>query len=117
MEGVYKLRRSGTHTVVQFQTPTLMNAQDMDRVSAALFRFVDDDKPSSLILDFTKVQFLSSQAVGFLIQLNKKLNGTGAGGDRFILCGVGPQLMQLLKITRLERILNIKPTLREALGR
>ena len=112
MDDFYTVRQSGSHTVVEFQTASLMNPHDLERVGSALFRMVDEDQKRSLVLDFTRVKYLSSQAIGVILTLNKKL---GSGGS-LVLCGVGPQLMQLLKITRLDRILAIKPTQREALG-
>ena len=64
-----------------------------------------------LLLDFEKVQYLSSQAIGIILTLNKKLGQLK--GSKLVLCGVGPKLMELLKITRLDRILTVKPTQHE----
>jgi anti-anti-sigma factor len=66
-----------------------------------------------MILDFEKVQYLSSQAIGIVLTLNKKLGALPH--SKLVLCGVGPRLMELLKITRLDRLLTVKPTQREAL--
>jgi anti-anti-sigma regulatory factor len=44
--------------------------------------------------------------------MNKKLSSLPH--SKLILCGVGARLMELIKITRLDRILTIKPTQREA---
>src|SRR3712207_7496193 len=44
--------------------------------------------------------------------LNKKLSALK--NSKMILCGVGPKLMELLRITRLDRILTVKPSLKEA---
>jgi anti-anti-sigma factor len=115
MDDFYTVRQSGKHTVVEFQTASLMNPHDLERVGSGLFRIVDEDKKHNLVLDFTKVKYLSSQAIGVILTLNKKLSGSAGGGENLVLCGVGPQLMQLLKITRLDRILTIKPTQQESL--
>ncbi len=112
----YTLRQLGKHTIVEFQTPSLMNPLELERIGAGLFRLVDEEKRDRVVLDFTMVQYLSSQAIGIVLTLNKKLTGTSAGGPNLVLCGVGPQLMQLLKITRLDRILTIKPTQKEAIS-
>jgi anti-sigma B factor antagonist len=114
---LFKTRRSSRgHTVVMFQTPSLMNPTDMERIGASLGRMAEGLAGGRLVLDFSKVQFLSSQAVGVIITLNKKLATKAAPGETLVLCGVGPQLMQLLKITRLDRILTIKDTQKEAVA-
>jgi anti-sigma B factor antagonist len=116
MDDIYKLRQYGRHTVVAFQTPSLVNAADVERLRADLIRLVDEDKPPSLVLDFRRVQFLSSQVIGILLTLNKKLIGRPVGPTPLVLCGVGPQLIELLKISRLDRILTIKPTRKDAIA-
>lgn len=113
----FTVRQSGKYTVVEFQTTSLMNPLELEKIGAGLFRLIDEEKHDRMVLDFTKVQYLSSQAIGIILTLNKKLTGTSAGGENLVLCGVGPQLMQLLKITRLDRILTIKPTQVEAVSR
>ena len=116
MDEFYTHRQSGKHTVVEFLTPSLMSPPDLEQIGNGLFKLVEEDKRDRLVLDFTKVKYLSSQAIGIILTLNKMLNNTSAGGNNLVLCGVGPQLMQLLKITRLDRILTIKPTQKDAIG-
>jgi anti-anti-sigma factor len=117
MDDFYTVRQSGKHTVIEFQTASLMNPQDLERVGSQLFRMVDEEKRTHVVLDFGKVKYLSSQAIGIILTLNKKLTGGSAGGDGLVLCGVGPQLMQLLKITRLDRILTIKSSQQDAVAK
>ena len=111
----YTVRQAGKYTVVEFQTPSLMNPLELERIGGGLFKLVDEEKRDRLVLDFAKVQYLSSQAIGIILTLNKKLGAAPAGG-KLVLCGVGPQLMQLLKITRLDRILTIKADQKDAVG-
>ena len=77
-----------------------------------MYRLVDDEDRRKLLLDFERVQYLSSQAIGIILTLNKKLSSLKY--NKLVLCGVGAKLMELLKITRLDRILTIKPTQAEA---
>jgi anti-sigma B factor antagonist len=114
MDDFYSVRQAGKHTVVDFLTPSLMNPQELEKIGASLFKMVDEEKRDRVVLDFSKVKYLSSQAIGIILTLNKKLSGGSAGGENLVLCGVGPQLMQLLKITRLDRILTIKDNQKEA---
>jgi anti-sigma B factor antagonist len=86
-----------------------MSSLELDRIAAALYRLVDEQHRRRLLLDFAKVQYVSSQAIGMLMALRKKL--TLQKGDALILCAVSPALMQLIKITGLDRVLTIKPQL------
>jgi anti-sigma B factor antagonist len=99
-------------TVVEFKTPSLMDPLILEEIGKELYRLVDEEDKRRLVLDFEKVQYLSSQAIGIVLTLNKKL--TALKNSKFVLCGVGPKLLELLKITRLDRILTVKPTQREA---
>ena len=108
MDQFFTVNQIEDYTVVEFQTPSLMNPTDLERIGAALYRLVDEEDRRYLLLDFERVKYLSSQAIGIVLTLNKKLGQ--AKDSSFVLVGVGPSLMQLLKITRLDRILTIKPT-------
>ena len=99
-------------TVVEFKTASLMDPVILEEIGQELYRLVDEEDRRRLILDFEKVQYLSSQAIGIVLNLNKKL--TALKNSKFVLCGVGPKLLELLKITRLDRILTVKPTQKEA---
>ena len=99
-------------TVVEFKTPSLMDPIILEEIGQELYRLVDAEDRRRLILDFEKVQYLSSQAIGIVLTLNKKLSALK--NSKFVLCGVGPKLLELLKITRLDRILTIKPSQKEA---
>ena len=100
------------YSVVEFRTPSLMDPIILEDIGKELYRLVDDEDRRKLVLDFEQVQYLSSQAIGIVLTLNKKLSALK--NSKMVLCGVGPKLMELLKITRLDRILTVKPTQHEA---
>lgn len=99
-------------SVVEFRTPTLMDAVELNTIGEQLYRLVDSEDRRFMILDFEKVQYISSQAIGIVLTLYKKLGALQ--GSKLVLCGVSDKLMQLIKITRLDRVLIIKPTQHEA---
>lgn len=114
MESFFAERQDRGFTVVTFTTESLMNPMELESIGHSLYSLVDEKKRSKLLLDFAKVKYLSSQAIGIILTLNKKLSQFD--GAELVLCGVGPQLQQLLKITRLDKILTIKPTPADVLG-
>ncbi len=109
----FTIQQVEKYTVVEFRNPSLMDPVELETIGQSLYRLVDEEDRRKIILDFEKVQFLSSQAIGIVLTMNKKL--TALKNSKLILCGVGAKLMELLKITRLDRLLTIKPSQREAI--
>jgi anti-sigma B factor antagonist len=73
---------------------------------------VEDEGPRRLLLDLSNVRFLSSNALGILVSLKKKVD---AAGGRLRLCGLEPDLLELLRITNLDRIFEMYESREEAL--
>ena len=107
MEPRFTARKQGASTVVEFQTESLMNQSELERIGQALYRLIDEEERRQIVLDFTRVRCLSSQAIGILLTLNKKLSQLDGG--ELVLSGVGPKLTEMLKLTRLNRVFNIRP--------
>jgi anti-sigma B factor antagonist len=99
-------------TVVEFRNTSLMDAIALEEIGQSLYRLIDAEDRRRIVLDFEKVQYISSQAIGIVLTMNKKLGQLP--NSKLVLCGVGSRLAELLKITRLDRLLTIKPTQREA---
>jgi anti-sigma B factor antagonist len=100
-------------TIVELQTPSLLDPVLLTKLGEKFYRLVDEEDHRLLVLDFERVQYMSSQAIGIVITLHKKL--AALPHAKLILCGVGEKLAELIKITRLDRILTIKPSQKEAI--
>jgi anti-sigma B factor antagonist len=99
--------------VVEFRTASLMDPVQLEDIAKQLYHLVEAQDQRRIIMDFEKVQYLSSQAIGIVLNMNKKL--MALKNSKMVLCGVTGRLMELIKITRLDKILTIKPTQKEAL--
>ena len=108
---LFTVQKIEKYTVIEFKTPSLMNPSELEQIATDLYRLVDEEDRRYILLDFEKVKYLSSQAIGIVLTLHKKLSQLKK--TSFVLCGVGPSLMQLLKITRLDRVLKIKDSQKE----
>ncbi|MGA2499961.1 MAG: STAS domain-containing protein [Tepidisphaeraceae bacterium] len=106
------VQQVGEMTVVEFTCPSLMDPIELEQIAAQLYKLVDEQDKRQIVLDFEKVEYLASQAIGILLAMQKKL--AALKKSTLILCGVGPRLMELLRITRLDRVLTVKPTQKEA---
>ena len=112
MSDIFRRQTIDDYTVIEFITPSLMAPLVLESTAQALYKIVDEEDHRKIIMDFEKVQYLSSQAIGIVLAMHKKLNSLK--NSRLVLCSVGPKLMELIKLTRLDRLLTIKPTQREA---
>jgi len=101
------------YTVVEFRTASLMDPIVLENISQAIYELIDAQDKRRIILDFEQVEYISSQAIGIVLTMNKKLSKLPH--STLVLCAVGPKLMELIKITRLDKVLKIKPSQREAL--
>jgi len=100
------------YTVIEFRDASLMDPIVLEEIASAMYHLVDIEDKRAIVLDFERVQYISSQAIGIVIQMHKKL--TTLKRSSLVLCGIGPRLMELIKITRLDRLLKIKPSQMEA---
>ena len=112
MSDIFRRQTIDDYTVIEFITPSLMDPLVLESTAQALYKIIDEEDHRKIIMDFEKVQYLSSQAIGIVLAMHKKLNSLK--NSRLVLCSVGPKLMELIKLTRLDRLLTIKATQREA---
>ncbi len=100
-------------TVVEFQVPSLTDAAELEAIGRSLYDLVDKEDRRRIVLDMDRVQFVSSQFVGVVMVLHKKLSTRPNG--LLVLCNLGASLRELLKITRLDRVLTVTKTPAEAI--
>ncbi len=59
---------------------------------------------TDLVLDFSNVVFLSSAVLGLLIRVSKKIYESQG---RLRLCSISPKILEIFKITRLDKVFEI----------
>ena len=99
-------------TVVDFQEAKILEVQQLDAISQELFRLVDDLDRRKIILDFSRVQFLASAAIGLVMNLHRK---TTAVKGTLVLCGLRKELMKVFEIMKLTKVLQFAANEGEAL--
>ena len=100
-------------TVVSFRSNSIIDAATVEAIAQELYALVDKQARRKLVLDFEQVRFLSSQMLGTLVALQKKIK-TIKG--RYVIAGLRPELYKVFKITSLNKILEFADTEGEALG-
>ena len=65
---------------------------------------IESSERINLVLDFCKVQFLTSAVLGLLIRVSKKVYESQG---QLKLCGINKKILEIFKITRLDKIFEI----------
>jgi anti-sigma B factor antagonist len=98
--------------VVTFSSPSISASQGIDQMSQKINDFICANYPRKIIMDFFNVRFFSSQLLGLLLQVWRKLHGYGG---RIVISGINPQLHRVFKITNLDKIFEFYPDKETAL--
>jgi anti-sigma B factor antagonist len=101
-------------TVVSFVDTKIVTEENIQEVGDQLYALVEDDGYTQLLLNFGNVQYLSSAALGKLINLKKKV---GAVKGKLKLCCIHPDLLEVFRITRLDQVFEIYPEEQTALDK
>lgn len=95
--------------VIRIEVETPVDSQTLHATVDAAF--AGDKKPSGIILDLAKVDFIESSGLGALVAVFKR-----CGDQQCPVVFLNPQsyVMKLIEITRLDKVLTIKQDLSEA---
>lgn len=100
-------------TVVSFRDASILDALCIQRIGRELYEIVDSLGRKKIVLDFSDVRFLSSQALGVLLTLRRKADKNGA---TVLLAGIRPELYRVFQITNLEKLFSFFKTAPEAVA-
>ncbi len=100
-------------TVVHFTSAKILDDTVIQRMGEELLSLVNEDKKSSILLNFDGVEFLSSGALGKLIKLDKTVKV--AGGKLKLAC-IKPEIYEVFSITKLDQQFDIKGDEAEAIA-
>ena len=99
VEGTYRVIEHDGIVQIELLTPKLP-----EELGAALIKEAMVRRWSTLVLDCSQVEFLSSLGLGALIRLDRQLRPLGG---RLSICGLNPHLREFFAITRLDRVMLI----------
>lgn len=105
-------QQDGIH-IVEFQDRKILEELAIAQIGEQLSELAETEPGPRLLLDFKNVEHLSSAALGMLISLNKQLSERQG---RLVLANIHPQIYEVFKITRLNKLFNICDTTQDALN-
>jgi anti-anti-sigma factor len=84
----------------------LVEPEQLKRLFEDLHALLGKSEEQQVVLDFTPVKFMASAMLGKLVALQKKCEEYRA---KLKLSGVAPEIMQVFKITKLNKVFDIQP--------
>jgi anti-sigma B factor antagonist len=99
-------------TVISFLENSILDASQITDISSELHALIEDKQARKMVFDFEQVRFLSSQALGMLITLQKRLD---AAGGTLKVAAMRNELRQVFTITKLDRLFKFFPDVETAL--
>ncbi len=99
--------------IVEFADRKILEELSISEIGEELSEIVKGADNVQLLLSFKNVEHLSSAALGMLITLNKK---TGELNGKLKLSDITPQIYEVFKITRLNKLFDIYDTAEQALA-
>jgi anti-sigma B factor antagonist len=103
----------GDVTVARFIDKKILDENNIQIIGQQLMDLVDVDGRRKIVLDFGNVDYLSSAALGRIVNLNTRLKSVGG---KLALCAIRPEIHEIFKLTQLHKIINIQATQDEALA-
>jgi anti-sigma B factor antagonist len=98
-------------TVINFADRRTLDEPNIHIIGEDLLELVNDPNHKYILLDFSRVEFLSSAALGRMITLQEKL---AALNGRLVLIGLNQQIADVLTITKLDKVLPVANSIAEA---
>lgn len=109
----FEVERVQSAAVVQFEVRTILDTPAVQEVAEDLYALVDLHGLTELVMDMTGVRFLSSQALGTLVNLQRKAK---AAGGQLILTGIDERIGRMFRITRLDSLFAFHADVEEAIN-
>ena len=99
--------------VVEFTNNRILDEANIAEIGTSLNSLIDERNNPKLLLDFGTVDHLSSAALGMLINANKRIKEKNG---QLRLANIKPQIFEVFRITKLDRLFRIYPSRAEALA-
>jgi anti-sigma B factor antagonist len=96
--------KDGILTVI-FDDARILDEAKLEKVGADLIELLNKTTEERMILDFRNVKFMTSSMLGKLVQVHKKAREFKV---KLKFCSIDPEIRQVFKITKLDKLFEIE---------
>jgi anti-sigma B factor antagonist len=98
-------------SIVEFADRRILDEMCILEIQEEMEKLIETKGGGNLVLSFKSVEHLSSAALGMLITLKNKVEERQG---KLKLSDINPQIFEVFKITRLNKMFDIHPTIEQA---
>ena len=91
----------------------ILEQADIEALEASIMPLVEQVGKINLVISFANVKFLTSAVLGLLIRVSKKIYESDG---QLKLCNIEPKILEIFRITRLDKVFDIYEDCDEALS-
>ena len=102
----------GNGLVITLMTAQLLEEAEIASLEQSLTQTINQANNVNIVLDFENVTFLSSAVLRVLIKINTAI---GERKGKLRLCCIDPKILEVFKITRLNKVFDIRKDVEAAL--
>jgi anti-sigma B factor antagonist len=108
-----KVKREGDVIQVEFVDRNILDEANIQQIGDEITSIIDKEPSPKLLISFANVDHLSSAALGTLITINNRMKGKSG---KLRLANIDPQILEVFKITKLDRLFQIHDTTDRAMA-
>jgi anti-sigma B factor antagonist len=112
-EAELSVRKQGDVSVVEIKSRKVLDELQIQQIGERLSEIADENEASKMLIDFTSVEHLSSAALSVLIHVNRQIS---SNNGQLVLASIQPQIYEVFKITRLDKLFTIADTTESGLN-
>lgn len=99
-------------TMVEFVDRNILDEANIAQIGSEISALIESDLNPRLLISFASVEHLSSAALGALININNQIKEKDG---QLRLSDINEQIIEVFRITRLDRLFHIFPSTAEAM--
>lgn len=107
------VRTEGDILIVRVDVVSISAMSEVEHISQLLRQSVQEHHPRCLVVDFSGVRFFSSQMLGLLVDVWRRLRDSGGTVS---ISGINPQLTRVFRITNLDKLFSFYETTEQAIA-
>ena len=101
------VRTEGDILVIRLDVVSISAITEVEHISQLFRQAVQEHHPKHLVVDFSGVQFFSSQMLGLLVDVWRRLRDQEG---TVTISGINPQLTRVFRITNLDKLFSFYET-------